>query len=692
MSREASTDERTEEIILNLNEPNIQALVYLEVEIDGSWTVVEDIDFRNGIDWTEAGKKEKFNNFSLTPLPGTIQFKVVNSDGKYFPGSGNSLAGVFDLDTRVRLNAGYVLDSGAASSESLNLNDISGTYVKSYFYRTEHSGGTVIIDPDGTGTPTHFANLFDAEYGDAEYDVGEYTPAGYTVQTYDSTWPGITQFNSFTITANVNKGTVYYRTFDDYLLLDNSESTNWISAGTLINGTQTYDFTDIEFERFIQIAVVYDDIAWADSPVISDITVNILSRFENLYTSVYYLDKVKFTDPKVPQYPIINCSGRDVFKRAIGVDIKYSEVNGLDIDDIIKNLCDQVGIPYTADSIADLSSFASRVTISEGNDNLVKAEKLLDQCMQIINSTGYVMYTEYDSTEDDNVLYVQPRPVLSETLGAFNYKYYESIGDVSKNPGRYLQRLTVLTENQVTDKEIQLDSQVLSSTGDKTFSWLTTAGGEAEYKRIEVSAPDNITISNLSVEPTQLTFTVDSITGSVTVTVYGHEFSSTSPAYEGEAIDWNNMANNNGLTARIENPLLVSDAEAQDVAESYISQFGTPIFEAKSLKWPYLNLMPEINDGYLLWRRFVGGTSADDIYLTTKAEHHYDNKNHWTTFNLDDSGNNYSDLGDFVYDDVMDWDKGYVWDMGISTPLSTDAEIDASSVTLMEKIKTLSFT
>jgi hypothetical protein len=51
-----------------------------------------------------------------------------------------------------------------------------------------------------------------------------------------------------------------------------------------------------------------------------------------------------------------------------------------------------------------------------------------------------------------------------------------------------------------------------------------------------------------------------------------------------------------------------------------------------------------------------------------------------TSFNLDDSGNKFSDQGDFIYDDIMIWDRGYVWDMGISTPLSTNAEIDAASV------------
>lgn len=678
MSREASTSARTEEIILNLISPNIQAETYLEVEKDGSWTQIDDIDFEAGINWTEAGKKEKFNNFALTPLPGTVSFKVVNRDGKYFPGSGDALAGIFDLDTRVRLRAGYILDSGSDSSSSLNLNDIAGFFVKSFFYRTEHSGGNVILDPDGVQDVTHFTDLFPSTYDVSKYDIDTYTPAGYTVQTYDSQVAGLETFNSFTVTANTTNGTVYYRTTDDIDILDNSESSNWTSAGALVNGVKTVDFTDIENERFIQVAVLFSGGAW-DNRQISDITINITTRFEEIYTSVYYLDQPRFTDPKAPQLPIITCTGRDIFKKAIGVDIKYSDVGGLDVDDVIKSVCDKVGVLYTASSIADLSSFGARTTFTVGNTDVVKAEKLLDQCMQIINSGSYVMYTEYDSSTDDNILYVQERPALVDTLGALSYLNYESIGETSKNAGKILQRMTVLTDTQVTNDEVQLDTEAISTTGNKTLSW----SGNAEYKRIVVDVPANITISNLSADPTQITFTVDSVTGTVNVTAYGNKFSTTAPAFEGEAISWDNMTLLNGTTSRLENPLVVSDAEAKTIAESYVSVFGSPIFEARGLKWPYLNLIPELNDGYLLWRRFVGGTSADDIYITTKVTHHFDKNqspNHWTSFNLEDSGSNYSDLGEFDWDDIMDWDKGYVWDMGISDPLSTADEIDAASI------------
>jgi len=675
MSREASTSARTEEIVNNLISPNIQAEVYLEVYDNGSWQVIEDIDIERGIDWTESGKKLKFSNFALTPLPGTISFSVYNENGKYFPGSGTTSENLFDIDTKVRLKAGYILDDGSTSSESLNLNDIAGETIKSFFFGTEHSGGTVILDSDNVSGATHFAPEFLPLYDSVNYGSTTYTPDAYTVQTYDTNVIGLESFDKITVTANNTAGKIYYRTFDDPNLISTSNFTSWIYGADTIDGTQEIDFTDIDNERFIQVAVLYDGITWSSNYIISDITVYTISKFEVLYTSVYYLDNPSFTDPKAPIMPMISCKGRDTYRKAIGIDIKYSDVNGLFIDDIIKSICDKVGIAYTATSIADLSSFGARTTLTVGNTDVVKAENLLDQCMQVINTTGYVMYTEYDSDTDDNVLYVQPRPEIDDTTGVFNYLNYENIGSVAKNSGKILQRITAITDNNTTDEEVQLDVEAISSTGSKSLTW----SGNAAYKRLTVDKPDDITVSNLSVNPTSISFDVDSVTGTVTVTAYGNKWSSTNPKYEGEGMNWDNMANLNGTTARLENPLFISDAECKSVSDSFVNQFGTPVFEAKNLKWPYLNLITELNDAQMMWRRFVGGSSADQIYIVTKIKHHFDkNKtpNHYTQFDLDDSGFAYSDLGDFIYDDIMDYDKGFVYDMGISTPLSTNDEID----------------
>lgn len=155
------------------------------------------------------------------------------------------------------------------------------------------------------------------------------------------------------------------------------------------------------------------------------------------------------------------------------------------------------------------------------------------------------------------------------------------------------------------------------------------------------------------------------------------------PKYEGEAIDFNNMISGKGTTARSTNPLVISDAECKSISEAFISDFASPIIESQGLKWPYLNLLPELNDVFLLWRRFF---LDDNLYSVTKITHHFDEAEtpkQTTSFSLDDTGRNFSETSDFVYDDSpdpMNYEGGWVYDMAISNAQSTDAEIDAASI------------
>ncbi len=113
------------------------------------------------------------------------------------------------------------------------------------------------------------------------------------------------------------------------------------------------------------------------------------------------------------------------------------------------------------------------------------------------------------------------------------------------------------------------------------------------------------------------------------------------------------------------------------ITEEHINEFGTPILEANNLLYPYMNLLTEQNDMALLWPRNV---FLDDLVFITGINHRWNIKTDATTYNLSDSGLNFSDVSTFTYDGIMKYDKGYLYDMGISTPQSTDAEIDAASV------------
>ena len=682
MSREASTDARTEEFYLSQISPHHKSIISLEVfnTNTGEYETLEDLDTQKGVTWTVSGKKEKFANFSLTPLTGTINFQVVNKNGEWSNGSGTVKENVIDNETKVRLKAGYLSKTeGNNETSSLNLFNNFGTVVKSFFWHTVNSSGNVAVSSSpGTGnTVQHFADKFNL-YDSLNYDSDFYSPDAYTIQTYDSLGRGFQNIVSFDITADNTSGTVYYRALNTTADLSYSESTNWTNAGATVNGTKTV--TVGSTDRYLQIAVLYDGINWGDTLEISDITITYRSFTEFLYTSVYYLDTPQFSDPPLPQMPMITCRGRDAYKRAVGTDVNTDDLSaGVDLDDLIKSIADKVGIEYSSTSIADLSSFTSR-TLPDGV-SVQKADKIFNLCMQIINTTGYHMYMEYDSTLDENILFVQAKPTVTEADGTFSFKNYVSIGNNSRNADKILQRLTVLSDSQVTDSEIELDELFITSTGNKILTWADTGGGEAEYKRIEIDQPDEIIISNLIVAPTQITFTVDAIsTGGVTVKAFGNQWSAAKPTAEGEAIALDNMTGFKGTTAKIINPLVLNDAEARSISESFINQFGTPVEQARNLSWPYLYLYPEINDMYLMWRRHIFN---DNLFFVTKIVYSWSINNEGTQFDLDDSGLNYSDIGEFVYDDIMDYDKGFLYDMGISTPLSTDAEIDAASDALI---------
>jgi len=671
--RTASSTERLEEIILKNTSPNCRSAVRLEIdeEKNGNYNVINDLDVDTGITWTDSGKKEQYGNFSLTPLPGTVAFNLVNKEGKYSDGSGTAFEGVIDKETKVRLKAGPILSTlGAEVTESFNLNNTSGIFIGSYNYHSTYSGSYLVIDSAGLGeTPPHFSDVF-VLYDSTTYDTYTYDLDSYTIHTYDNGSEGWNQMQSFSVTANNTNGKIYYRFFDDPQLADTSKEADWTYAADTINGTVS---TVISNEsRFIQVAVTYDGISWSDDYRVTDISITYKSYVEFLYKSVYYLDRPSYSDPPAPEMPMISCKGRDAYKKAVTTDINIADLTGgVSIENLIKDVCDQIGIKYSATSIDIDASFSDR-TSANGVD-IIKADVFFNYMMQILNTEGYQMYLIYDDTLDDNIMYVQPRPDTSDASGAFNYQNYISIGDVSRNADRILKRMTVYTDDNSTLDEGLLNNTNYTTTGSKTASWAT---GNREFKRIVIDKPDDITISNLECNPNSITFDIDSITGTVNIKVYGSACSST-PTAEGEAISIDNEIAAEGLTSKIVNPLILSNAECKSIAESYIQDYENPPYEARSLTWPYLYLIPELNDLYMLWRRFIFTT---DVFYITKVTHRWSsgrNPNESTVFNLDDTG---TDRGAPKWDDgISDWDRGWVWDMGISSPLDSQEEVDAAS-------------
>ena len=89
------------------------------------------------------------------------------------------------------------------------------------------------------------------------------------------------------------------------------------NAGATINGTTEITISSGNEDKYIQVAIIYDGITWDDDVRVTDITLYYQSYIEWIYESVYYLDSPEYTDPSVPEFPLVMCSGRDAFKRPL---------------------------------------------------------------------------------------------------------------------------------------------------------------------------------------------------------------------------------------------------------------------------------------------------------------------------------------------------------------------------------------
>ena len=690
--RDASTPARTEEILQLLRGSNLKTHVYLEREVtaqEKDWTLIDDLDGSKGVNWSKSAKKYKWATPSLTPKASTIDFSVLNKNAEYSEGSGQTNSGAFGIDTRIRLNGGYILNNPKDSVVRIT-DDFTGS--ESTFHNTQLSGGEVVLDSSGsTFTTNYFNDLFPTN-GSVTYLNNEgYTATGYYIFTKNFTGHGIGDVKTLRITGNDTKWKMYWRSITNLSAAQagNNDSTHWTLLGSSSAVEQEFSLSSADCQYF-QVALVADGVgSWGDSTAIVDINFDYDDYFEAIYKDVFYLDNPSFTDPKAPAMPMVNCKGRDLWKRANENEVNLKDMTaGVTVTQLIKDVCDQVNIKYGTSSIVDLSAFDSR-DLATGLGEVTKVDKVFEIIMQVItqgdSGDRYQMYLEYDSTEDDNILFVTKKPDTYLADFVFNYNYYESIGNSGRDYDKVFNRITIFDASTTVDKQQELAALTnYTTTGNKTLSWT----GDAVYKQpiidIKAGSSSDVTVTLLDVNNTDMQFTIAGTTIDVDITVNGCKFSSGSPTYYAEWFDLDNFLTNVGTTYKINNLLVRSDAECKLMARGLIGDFGTPRKEANNMVFPYTHLMMEVNDMVMLWARFI---FIDNLYYITGIKYHWDNSkspSDNTVFNLEDSGLNFSDISTYIYDDVLDYDIGYVYDMGISTPLSTKEEIDAASVSLMQ--------
>lgn len=685
--RSASTQARTDEIIQSLKSSNLKAEAYIEVyDSNGSPILLNDLDESRGISWKKSSKKYKFATQSLTPLASTISFTVINEKGKYSEGSGTAVEGLFDLDTKIRLTAGYKLDS-LGSAETTTNADLTSLIYGYTFYTQIDANSQIALNPSSPAStaPNFFEDIFNGNYGASNYGSDNYSADAFYVYDFDLINDGFSEVTEINVNTNNTSGNIYYRNvsnLNDAKFSSNSTS-NWTDAGATIDGVKTITPTGNPQKKHLLVAVVYDGVNLGDDLRITAINIKTKSFMEFVYRDVFYLDTPSFAEPAAPGIPTISCSGRDVWKRIIETDVNVADLSsGISIDGVIKNIADQAGVQYNSTSIDDLTSYANRV-LSSGLGATQKAVKPLESLMQILNKTNsptgskYQMYLEYDSTIDDNILFVTAKPTAFTADFVFNYQNYLSFGASRKNYDKILKRATVLTDNPGINDEELLDSSLLQTgTGVQAFSWVNNAG----FKRIEFTTSDNgYSITDVDMDPTATTITVTAGTGTGTwsIRLYGSRWKGADPTFEGESLSETNSPK--GLSNIFVNPFLVSDDEAKEVADGLIEDFAIPVKEANGINFPYLNLLLEINDFCLVWSRF---NFVDDLYPITGISYKWDRSSSpsdSTSFNLDDSGTDFSDVATsgFIYDDILDNDIGYLYDMSFG-PQGTQAESEAA--------------
>jgi len=225
----------------------------------------------------------------------------------------------------------------------------------------------------------------------------------------------------------------------------------------------------------------------------------------------------------------VTCRGRSSYKKALEQDINLTDIQGTELRDVIIEICEMIGLPYTSDSISPISTadFPAR-NQAEGLGEVKKADDVFSSIMIILNKANvskYVMYTKYDDTIEDNVLYVNFIPTEYIADFVMNYSYYQSIGGLRKNYDKMLKTITVTNEKKpITAETLLLTSATLTSGQTETLD----IGPPAMVTRFEVQdivlGTATGGISDVGKDTVTATCSIGS--GQLRLKVYGSRFAS----------------------------------------------------------------------------------------------------------------------------------------------------------------------
>lgn len=648
-----STAERTNELRVAMR--GSQLYTYSKVTyIDDNGDEIQFHDHQYPIQIKKRAEPPRYANVSYEPAAADVSFNVINRGGEYSPKNVSSAKSGILVKNRI-----FKFYTGNKLTTPPDAVDVALSNATAIKYFMKLSGGLVVPDSANAGgsSQTYFTDLFH-NYDSFLYDAENYSPSGYTVWQKD--WTDVwalsvrTTVKKITIEANSSYGRVYARSGETIAILNagNNTTAGWTYLGNTVNGSA--EFAVSYANKFaIQVAVVNCSPTWyaSDMTVTSALT-QYQEDVEWLLAGTFYLDDPKFDENRANQLSEIKVTGRNGWKKALETEINLADLSGgVALTDLIKTVCDRVGILYTSTSIANLSAYGNR-TLSNGLGDSVKASTVLGYVM-IICGASYRM-----KMDDSNVLYVEARPTASLADTVFSYKRYEKATQQQKSE-KQLQRATIFTDKQVLNEVVSLGSPTTFTTSGVQTAITWTGNAISKYWVLS-AVSGTLVITGVQFTNTSAIFTTAGA-GSLTVQVKGNKFRSTQPMYKGEAADAGNIQNVEGQTIQILNPLMISDAECESVADSLVSEFGDPDYNI-DIDEVFLNPLYEINDtGLALSRDFlelaVYAIIGMDLVLRSETEK-------YTSVILQDTGKKITDDGSIIYDRTVPWqyDKGVVYD------------------------------
>ncbi len=580
-----------------------------------------------------------YANVNYEPAVASGSFNVINEQGIYSPKNTGSTLN--DILVRDRVFKFFDLQkTRLVKPEQCEEILLLGSFL--YFTKLDPSNDVILDIANASGNTEDFFNdLFDTDYDSEFYDDSEYDPQGYFIKTTDRGNNKIERWTKIKVTANSVDGDIYWRAGNSEkdLNAQASDTTSWNFAGATINGVKTVTIS-IKNAKTLQVAVVYRAALWSDPIKVSNIELCFVPLVEKILLATLFLDDPNFKERASPSLSVIKVTGRNAYKRALETKINIKDLSledggsGQLLQDFIKDVATAAKITFTASSIADLTSFGRRT------NNLVYEEEvsinvIFTDIMMIIGRT-FRMFID-----DSNVLFVQLRP--TEFLASWVFDFRNYIKADQKFVGeRQLQRFTILTDQQVLDATVILDTDTFTTAGSKSLTW----AGKAIVKVLSITANTGFTVSNVKYLNTSATFDLTG-SGSITLQITGNRFKSMDSKFIGEAVDFTNLQAGDGFTIREINPLIISDTEAKDRAEDYISEFGKPEFNV-TIRDAYSNPLPEINDFVLLVSQDF---FEDTLYEQIGTEFDYKSEvDKHTIFKLLDTGKKFTDEGAIIYD------------------------------------------